>query len=352
MTTADVWAATHDLAEQWRQSALIQRFAEQLPANNPSNNGIPEMLRNLDAGTQLVSGQPLIPNGWEAFAQQIPWVTLDVNGLEFLASAQPIGFAAELQTAWLRSRLPRYPMIPAPHLAPDTHRTTFEIGRDLAWRREALQGGLQFEATPRGIDQLLGIEQRSYNQAIHALADALQGTDEWTSFASRSTELTGGSRRELVEARRRLRVLLSEAAVDDHEPTRMARREDYRRHQVATVISDLSDPAREYAAAFERVDELIDWVSLRVLGQAVAYGRPTRLTEVDEVEREGITIRFHSNTTFPRTALVQIDHPLVPDLAFVTGMSFHFDERGTNISKYEAKILAGSAGLFDLESMP
>ncbi len=73
MTTADVWIATNDLAEHWRQSALIQRFAEQLPANNPATMGIPEMLRNIDASTSLVSGQPLIPNSWEALLSSFRW---------------------------------------------------------------------------------------------------------------------------------------------------------------------------------------------------------------------------------------------------------------------------------------
>lgn len=350
MTTADVWVATRNLAEQWRQSALIKRFVDQLPRNNSANEGIPEMLRNIDASTAgSVSGQPLIPNRWEDFARQIPWVALDATGVGFLAAARPIGFAAELQTAWLRSRLPGYPMIPAPHLAPDTHRTTVEIGMDLAWRREALQGGLQFEPTPRGIDQLLGIDQRSYNAVIHEVANALQGTREWMTFATQSTDLTEVSRRELVEARKRLRTLLSQAAVDDYEPERMARRNDYRRHQVAAVINELSDSAREFAAAFERVDELIDWVSLRVLGNLIAYGRPTVLRDVDEVECEGGILRFHSDDPFPRSSLVRIDHPLAPDPALVTSMSFYRDERGTAINQFEAKILTGAMGLLDLE---
>lgn len=245
--------------------------------------------------------------------------------------------------------MPRYPLIPAPQLAPDTHRTTPEIGRNLAWRREALQGGLQFESTPRGINQLLGLEQHSYNEAIHALAKALQSTKEWTTFASLSADLTQGSRQELVEARKRLRTLLSSAAIDAYEPERMARREDYRRDQVATVIDELSESTRGYAIAFGKIDELIDWVSLRILGQLVAYGRPILLTDVEEVEREDGTIKFHSNTPFHQSSLVQIAHPLAPDLALVTGMSFYNDERGTAINKFEAEILAGSAGLFDPE---
>lgn len=351
MTTTDVWVATRDLAEQWRQSDLIQRFTDQLPSNNPATDGIPEMLRNIDAGTGFVSGQPLIPNSWEAFAEQMPLVALDAIGCEFLREAQPIGYAAELQTAWLRSRLPGYPMIPALQLTPGTHRTTPEIGRDLAWRRELLQAGLQFDPSPRGVDNYLGVEHRSYSHAINALANALAGTDEWTTFAARLDGLTEDARRELSEARKHLRSCLSLTAVANHEPMRMARREDYRRDQVATVSDGLSDSASEFALAFEKVDALIDWVSLRILGQLVAYGRPTVLVGVGEVEREGSRIRFHSDSPVPRSSLVQVNHPLAPEIALVSSMSFYHDERGTVINEYEADILAESAGIFDAEPM-
>lgn len=352
LTNKAVWFATHKLAELWRSSDLIQRFTAQLPSNNSATNGVPEMLRNINASTGLVSSQPLIPNTWEDFAQQLPLVTLDVVGVDFLDAAQPIGFAAENQTAWLRSRLPGYPMILAPHLARGTHRTAPEVGRDLAWRREALQGGLQFDPNPRGISQLLSIGELPYNRAIHAVLNALQETKEWTEFSTYSMDLTEGSRRELAEARKRLHTLLSREAIDEYEPERMARREDYRRRQVATVVNDLSDSAREYARAFERVDELIDWVSLRVLGQFVAYGPPQFLTDAKEVERERGTIRFQSHTPFPQSSLVQINHPLAPDLALVTSMNFYSNERGAAVNKYSAEILAGSAGLFTPEPRP
>jgi hypothetical protein len=236
-------------------------------------------------------------------------------------------------------------------LAPNTYRTTPEIGADFGWQREFLEARLELDRVPRGTDQLLGIDKSSYNDAIRAVANALQNTTEWATFATRASGLPVGARRELAEVRKRLHKLLSRTAVDAYDPERMVRREDYRRQQVATVIDELSESARDYAIAFDKVDELIDWVSLRILGQLVAYGRPTLLTDVEEVEREGDTIKFHSNTPFGRSALLKIDHPLAPDLALVTSMSFYHDETGTAINKFGAKILTGSGGLFNPEPM-
>ena len=88
MTTADVWNTIGHLADQWRQSVLIQRFTEQLPGNNPATEGVPEMLRTIDGSTGFISGQPLIPNSWESLAQHHPLVNLDAAGQEFLIAAQ------------------------------------------------------------------------------------------------------------------------------------------------------------------------------------------------------------------------------------------------------------------------
>ncbi|MFI6430275.1 hypothetical protein [Rhodococcus oryzae] len=349
MTTAEVWTATGRLADQWRKSALVKQFTQQLPTNNTATGGIPEMLLSIDAGTGFVSEQPLIPNSWEGLAQQLPFVSLDVAGLQFLRAAQPIGFAAEAGTAWLRSRLPGYPMILAPQLAANSHRTTAEMGRGLGWRREAIQGGLQFESAPRGVSQLLSIDANAYNDAMRAVADALTQTAEWRTFASMTERLCKEDRRELTDARRRLRPLLSDETVNAHEPDRMVRRDDYRRTTVSNVTSQLSDFAREFAESFDRVDSLIDLVSLRVLGQLVAYGAPVEVADVQDVERERGVVRFRADSRVPRSALIRLEDPLSPDAALIVSSSHYHDERDNFVNEYQAEILHGSTGLFVLE---
>ncbi|ORI21525.1 hypothetical protein [Rhodococcus sp. 1168] len=344
MTTASTWAATRQLAEAWSRSPIVQDYTAQLPANNPSDRGIPEMLRNIDSSTGLVSHEPLIPNKWELMASELPFVDLNVRGgRQFLEDARPIGFAAERNTAWIRSRLPRFPLIPTPQLGRHTHRTSNELGQGLGWRREAMTGGLQLLSAPPGVSELLRIDKRSHDTAIVALADALADTPEWAKFAELSARLTPDDRRALSEARKTLTPLLCEAAVTAFEPDRMLRREQYRKDTVASVVDQLAGTPAEFALAFDEIDELIDLVSLSVLGQLIAYGGPRVIVDPQNLEREGQNLTFSSPTTsIGRAALLKFDDPMVADCVLVTGFSFHSDETGDVHDSYSAVILPNS----------
>lgn len=345
MSTKEVWDAVRSLADVWRESEIIQQLRGQLPGNNSSTTGIPEMLQNIDAGTGLVSTEPLLTNKWVLVGAQLPLVNFETPGLaEFFSRMQPVGFAAECNTAWLRSRLPAYPLIPVPHLTLNTHLTSTEICPGLGWRREALQGGLQFESTPRGVAQMLGLAQGDHDQTARGLAHALEAAPQWRTFTEILSMLTEADRRQLKEARRILKPLLTTRAVDNHEPDQMLRRHGYRRDQVADVVNALDGRSRELARSFEEVSDLIDLVSLRVLGQLVAYKGPVEVSNVEGLEREGRIVRFRSADWIPR-GIVRIADPLTPDVAIITGISCHIEETGVMVNRYEAEMLL-AAGTF------
>ncbi|MDR7172537.1 hypothetical protein J2W56_006302 [Nocardia kruczakiae] len=346
MSTEKVWDATSSLAEIWQRSKTVQLLRSQLPTNNPSDHGIPEMLRNIDAGTQhLVFTEPLIPNKWGPMGAQLPLVDMRTpGGAEFLTKVQPVGFAAECNTAWLRSRVPGYPMIPVPQLAANTHLTSDEIGPGLGWRRQALQGGLQFESAPRAAE-ILGVSRQDYDAAARELVHALQATPEWLMFGDTLETLTDADRQQLKDARQSLRPLLSAEAVNRHEPERMARRYDYRREQVSEVLSGLTGRANEFARSFDEVNDLIDLASLRVLGQLVAYGGPVDISNVEDLQRQDRVISFRSADPVLPGALIRIADPLTPDTAIVTGAGVYTEETGLVVDTYEAELLPG-AGAF------
>ncbi|MBD0861531.1 hypothetical protein IA539_09945 [Gordonia sp. zg691] len=342
MSVPQVWQASRALAEVWQKSRLVNALRTQLPRNSSSSAGITEALRNIDAGSRFVSTEPLLPNKWELVAPQMPLVDSTTPGLAvFLTKMRPIGFAAETTTAWLRSRLPGYPMIPVPHLAVNTHLTAEEIWFGLLWRREALQAGLQFESSPRGVSELLGVDRQEYNHAALELAKALESTPEWLAFDGISRQIAAEDREQLAEARRKLKPLLSADAVSAHEPERGHRRYMYRKEQVAEAVEGLTGRAADFAQSFEAVSDLIDLVSLRVLGQLIAFGDPVQLTDVYELERKGHRITFQSTDPVPPAALIQIASPLTPDAAIVNNVSMYFEETGEMKSTYDARILSG-----------
>ncbi|MFJ9365203.1 hypothetical protein ACIRRA_12385 [Nocardia sp. NPDC101769] len=318
----------------------------QLPGNNSSANGIPEMLRNIDAGTQLISTEPLLTDKWEPTAAQLPLVDLQTPGAaDFLTKVRVVGFAAENNTAWLRSRLPGYPLIPVPHLAANTHLTSPEVGPGLGWRRQALQAGLQYYPAPPGVPQVLGLQQQDHDRAARELAEALATTSEWLAFSELFATLTAADRQQLRDARQRLRPLVSAEAINCHEPERLMGRYYYRRERVADVVSELDGKAAEFTQSFENVNNLVDLVSLQVLGQLVAYRGTIDLTDFTNLERYGRKIRFRSSDLLRQAALVRIADPLTPDTAIVTAMKMYTDETGLMIQSYEAEVLSG-AGAF------
>ncbi|WP_327100274.1 hypothetical protein OIE68_16785 [Nocardia vinacea] len=343
MSTKKVWDATRSLAELWRESETIQQLRTQLPENNSSVEGIPEMLRNIDASTSLVSTEPLLPNKWGPMGAALPLVNLQTPGAaDFLTKMQAVGFAAECNTAWLRSRLRGYPLIPVPQLAANTHLTSPEVSPGLGWRREALQGGLQFDSTPRGVSQLLALRQQDHDRAARELADALTTAPEWLAFSELFSTLTEGDRQQLAHARQRLKPLISAEAVDRHDPERMMRRYHYRRDRVMEVVSQLDGQAAEFTRSFDNVNSLINLASLNVLGQLVAYHGPVELTNVTDLERHGRTIRFRSTDPLRPAALVRIADPLTPDAAMITDMEMHGDETGLVVQSFGAEVLVGA----------
>ncbi|MFB7860054.1 hypothetical protein [Rhodococcus qingshengii] len=348
MTTAETWKATQQVADLWLQSPLIERFVKELPTNNLSTTGIPEMLRSIDGSTGLVSNEPLIPNKWHLVAQQLPMVDLNtLGGRQYLAETQPISDAARSNTAWLRSRLPRFPNIPVPQLAPNTNRTSRELGHGLPWLREMQTGGLENRTTPPMVSDLLRIDSATYAESVQELAKAMAETPEWTAYEEISKTLTKADRATLIAFRSKLAPSLRDNAVNRFEPDRALRRERYRDDQVSTAVQQLSGIPAQFAEAFDKVDDLIDLVSLRVLGQLIAYGSPVHIEDARDLDRNHNEISFGSDTpTVGRSTIVKIADPLTPDYAIVTGFSWHSDESEGTASNYKAQILPQSRNQF------
>jgi hypothetical protein len=114
MSRPEAWVAVEHLAGVWRQSPVIHRLLANLPDHNDSQHGVPEALRNIQAGTGIITSHPLITLAWEAMAAQMPFVKVDGQVTAFFRSVLPAGYAAEASVAWVRSHLLRFPTIPAP----------------------------------------------------------------------------------------------------------------------------------------------------------------------------------------------------------------------------------------------
>lgn len=344
MSTEEVWNAVSNLADVWVGSPTVQSLIAQLPLLNSAQTGIPEALRNLDAGTSVVCRNPLSTAMWEALAEIQPMVVLDAELRTFLRSVAPIGHFLESTVGWIRSRLPFYPLIPAPQLATLGYRCHEEYGLRLRWRKQMVQAGLQSMACPPG-GSFIGLTERDVQSATTSLVLALQNTQEWSAYKELSAQLDGEDRAALLAARRDVDDRLSPAKVDSFEPVRMARRERYRIDQVDEVVQTMTGRARDFADAFGQVDDLIDLVADDVFGQTVAIGAAIAVPQIADLEVDGQSVKFTNKSETPVAPgnLVSLPDPLVQDVVLIEDLYFASDAVSGMVVSYSGRPLRGSA---------
>lgn len=236
--------------------------------------------------------------------------------------------AGRLTLAWIRARLPGYPMIPAPQLGRGTQLTTEEFTTKFVWRRNDVTRQLQLTGPPDVLVDMLrppAGDERPLLELTARLLDAMQRTPTWGAFEQASKVLGAAARSELKAAKGMVGKLLSAEAVDAHEPSLAHPRNASRAKQLRSVIDGLSDEARAYAQAFDDVGEFIDRSVVEVLGQLMAFGEPMEINDALEVETDADNLNTVSFTTEQMIhipgGLVNLTHPLIRETLIVEGIS-------------------------------
>jgi len=272
---------------------------------------------------------------------------------EWIQNAQRVELAHRVTVAWIRSKLPRYPMVLAPQIAPGSSRTVDELGGHLIWRREELQAGYQFDAAPPGLSELLGLDReqsRLFSRRSNDLANALRESPEWRQFAEADGDLSTADKEQLRTARELVKSKVTHSAVDAHDESDVWARMHYRNAELSAGIDTLTGNALRYAQSFSDVDRLVELASGDVFAQRVAFGLP------QEVEARGLTfngpgelegtVAFTTDDdhvlTVTTGSLVWIDDPLIDDALQVEGESLHYENTGTTTLEIRARILPGT----------
>jgi hypothetical protein len=186
-SSVGLWRAVSDLAHGWAATPVVRWFAADLPRNaDQRRHGIPGRLQELEAGGAGISSRPLRiastvrnTNAWPPAPDFAPdpqkWK-------QWFAAAEAVEIAHGIMTAWLRSRMPGYPTIPAPQLVSGAPLTVDGFGQPRPWTQDERRQGLQLRDSPPEITRLLNAtvaEARRIAAAIRSLGAAMQGTGEW-----------------------------------------------------------------------------------------------------------------------------------------------------------------------------
>lgn len=280
---ADMWRAVSDLAIAWAGTPVIRRLAAELPRNAAQRvNGIPRRLQEMEAGGAGVSHRPLRLTRTVQIMSRMPRSPLmheppdPQKWNEWLSAAATTEATHKVMIAWLRARMPRYPILPAPQLAPESPLRIDESGYELRWERSEPLPGLQFANPDFRIGQLLhapASQQQRIADGTRILGTTLESTEEWQLMDSAAASMTAESRAELRMARSTLSDRLSPAEVTRHSH-RAHERWTYRRAVMAEVLASLSGPAAAYAGAFDAANKLLETVAGDTFSQLAVYGPP------------------------------------------------------------------------------
>ncbi len=311
MPTEDIWPAAQALAATWSGSPLVQTFLACHPAYNDSDDVVTEALRSLQGGATVLTETPLWTSTWEQVAQQVPSVQLTAEVRDYLRTIAPLGHAVESVVGWVRSRLPLYPAIPVPQFSPRGYRRSPEYSRQLPWSQPILQANLQAEPAPPFVAVMLGLDGHEVLNGAQDVVAAFIDSAEWQRYAGLAAALTEQDRQVLDDARHRVGVLLNPRLVNEYEPARNERRNQYRRQRVAEVIAELYGRPKELADAFDAIDDLIDRALVNIHGQLVVRG-DVPLIQPTNVELYGpqASFEFDGDEPFGVGESVRLDDPM------------------------------------------
>jgi hypothetical protein len=352
-----LWAAVRRQASAWAETDAVRTFASTLPRNTwPGNNELSDALREIKAAAGSMFSNPFrLPGRLSMAASLMPGIDLgrlQSTHSEWFESGARVETAHRATMAWLRSRLPGYPMLPAPHLAPNTPFTTHEYTDRIIWMRRELSSGLHLNDPAPGITAVLGVDgaqASAINQVARDVANALTASPEWERLELARIGLDSTGRRDLSQARATLRDRLSPENVASYEPALALRRHQYRAAALDEAVSALSGSALEYASAFGAAIQILDHAASDIMSQLATYPlseySPSDL-EVIEVGSE-MVIRFLDGSPLSWLAspgeVGWINDELIADAVEITGVQINFSATGAGSVGLTARTLPGTS---------
>jgi hypothetical protein len=268
---------------------------------------------------------------------------LTARDRRFMTNSAALEYALFMLTWFVRSRLPGFPSMPAPQLAPNAYHTMNNFFPP--WMREALSSGLQYQDLSSKIDAYLAVDSgRPSRELITAFAQL----PSWESFASVHSTLTPSVRAELLSARQTVNARSNPAdgpgGIEFDDPRIGLSRA---REITQGAIAELSPPARGYALAFDAVSDEIDRVLSGVLSQLVAFGPPETLSGVTGLELTPttpptVTFQLPGGQAAQSGQIYWTDNTLIVDALYIENFRFGGDNVHGNRMAFDATVLTGT----------
>lgn len=354
-TPPEMWSAVARQSAVWRLAPVVARFNKSLPWNAPVTEvatgagTVPSMLQSLVAGAggmmhplRLGSVVPMLLSQDFFSDEAVPEDDLAT----WLESAAQVEACHTLLLAWVRSRLPGYPILRAPQLAEGTtfsESDTFSFR--FPWTLEERRWGLQYAPRPPELGkQLEAPIADDFGDAALDLAKAFKESTAWREFEEAHSALNLDAKQHLSFAKAELRRRVAPDRVDAHEEGRLQDRNVFREHETATIVDALAGRAGRYAHAFTAIDELLTLVLCDVFGELTCRGGTRELDVLDLVFPDARTVEFtnmdpdwHVNGG----EVVWLKSSAIRDAVRIEAAQFSFNQLESKVT-CRARILTGS----------
>lgn len=338
------WLGLVSIANIWRQEPGFLEFLHNVSdgfkegASDNLNRG----LYILGTSNSIFDSYPLLVEHWGRSIEAYPLGNLPVSEIrDYVRPFISLQGRALGLTAWLRSRMPGYPLFRPLRLAKGTSLTSEDASLRLNWLPEVYQLGLQYESVPpwHGLNKE---KERIYREASGLVFKALRSTSPWLEYSESFNALDATDQASLKEGRRRIASRLSTAQVDSAEPERMLNRAKFRDEVVDDELENVTLNARKFSVAFDNLDFFITDLSQTVLGWMVQGHKPQRVSEFDTLTvGPAGEVSFSTREVLSKMAF--IESPITPDVFRVTHSEWRSNQLG---------IIPGEAGGFPISGFP
>lgn len=346
--TRQLWAAVESLADAWRGSDVAQEHAKVF---TDPQHGLSPRLREILSTYADMEQQRLLLGYLLKTVPESDRLTREPGGAEFLHRGERLARAFLWTVEWWRSRLPSYPMMPAPQLVTNGPLSTRELTFRVPWPKDLRRQGLQLTSAPPAVADLLGIAPQPLDEAARAVGAALNNCPQVRDLEQTHAGLTDDGQAALADARNRARAALRPEQVDAAAADLALDRLAYREALVGDVVDRLQGDARRYSDAFSAIDRLIEQAAA-LFSQAVVNGPAPKIQSVVRVERlrgghgwTEVTVPEWVGLVAQLGDVVLFDTRALTDAMHVEGISLSIEAEQWGSATLSGRLLPDSAGL-------
>jgi hypothetical protein len=343
-----LWATVETLADAWRRTDVARDYAEVF---TDPQHGLGRRLREILSGYGGFEKQRLLLARILRPVPEYAGFAREPGGTEFLQRGERLGTALLWTVEWWRSRLPSYPMMPAPQLVRNGPLSTQELTFRVPWPEELRRQGLQLTSAPPAVAGLLGAAPQPLDEAARAVGTALANCPQVKALEQAQAALTDDGRAALSSTRDRARMALRPGQVDAEAGDLALDRLAYREALVADVVDSLQGDPRRYSDAFSAVDTLIEQAAA-LFSQAVVNGSAPKLGPVFRAERlrgghgwTEVFVREWVELLAQLGDVVLFDTPALTDAMHVEGMRLSSRSEQGGSATLAGRLLPDSGGL-------